>query len=398
MDKVAAGLNPAAPTTPVLAQEGYWRFRRRAVFWRPPDRGPPGGWFWEEGLRPGDESEPPWLPLIRFRLVPHMDNRRRSLSGVRVTGRYHIGNYLGAGINYVRLQDDYESYIFVADYHTMTTKPNARDFTDDLYDMVIDLIAIGLDPERTVIYRQSRIPEVAELALLLAMVTPLSWVQRVPTFKEKVREQPENVNLGLLEYPVLMTADILMPKAEVVPVGRDQAAHLELTREITRRFNRTYGDVFPVPQIVLNAEIPLVKGTDGKTKMSKSLNNIIGVTDPPEAIRKQVLSMVTDVKRTYKTQPGHPRSCNVCAFYRFLFDDWEHYWDLCRTAKIGCHEKKQILAERIIERFQPFRERRAELSPAIVRSILDAGGERAHEVARGTMAEVRQAVGLPASR
>jgi tryptophanyl-tRNA synthetase len=327
-----------------------------------------------------------------------MSGRKRSLSGIRVTGRFTIGNYLGAGVNYVRLQDEFESYIFVADYHTLTTKPNARDFTDDLYDMVMDLIAIGVDPERTVMYRQSRIPQVAELALLMAMITPLSWVQRVPTFKEKVRDQPDNINLGLFEYPVLQAADITIVKGDVVPVGRDQAAHLELTREITRKFNRTYGEVFPEPQIVLNPDAPLVRGTDGKAKMSKSLNNVIGVTDPPEVIRKQVLSMVTDVKRTYKTQPGHPRTCNVCAFYKFFFDDWQHYWDLCRKAQIGCHEKKQILAERIIERFAPFRERRAELTRAKIDSILEAGGDRADQVARLTMAEVREAVGLPPSR
>ncbi len=324
-----------------------------------------------------------------------MTARRRSLSGVRVTGRFHIGNYLGAGVNYVRLQDEYESYIFVADYHTMTTKPNARDFTNDLYEMVMDLIAIGLDPERTVIYRQSAIPEVAELTLLLAMVTPLSWVQRVPTFKEKVRDQPDNVNLGLFEYPVLQAADIIIVKGDVVPVGRDQAAHLELTREITRRFNRTYGNVFPEPQIVLNPDAPIVKGTDGKAKMSKSLNNIVGVTDDPEVIRKQVHSMVTDTRRIYRSQPGHPRSCNVCAFYKFFFDDWEHYWDLCRKAQIGCNDKKKILAERIIERFAPFRERRARLTREGIDEILEAGGNRAHEVAERTMVEVRQAVGLP---
>jgi tryptophanyl-tRNA synthetase len=324
-----------------------------------------------------------------------MAKRQRSLSGIRVTGRFHIGNYLGAGINYVRLQDEYESYIFVADYHTLTTKPNARDFTDDLYDMVMDLIAIGVDPERTVMYRQSQIPEVAELALLLAMVTPLSWVQRVPTFKEKVRDQPDNVNLGLLEYPVLQAADILMPKGDVVPVGRDQAAHVELTREITRRFNRIYGDVFPEPQAVLNPDAPIVKGTDGKAKMSKSLNNIVGVTDAPDVIRRQVHSMVTDTKRVYKTQPGHPRSCNVCSFYKFFFDDWQHYWDLCRKAEIGCNDKKKLLAERIIERFAPIRERRAQLTRATVDDVLEAGGLRAHEVARQTMAEVRLAVGLP---
>jgi tryptophanyl-tRNA synthetase len=312
-----------------------------------------------------------------------------------VTGRFHIGNYLGAGVNYVRLQDEYESYIFVADYHTLTTKPNARDFTDDLYEMVMDLVAIGVDPERTVLYRQSAIPEVAELTLLLAMVTPLSWVQRVPTFKEKVRDQPDNVNLGLFEYPVLQCADIVIVKGDVVPVGRDQAPHLELTREITRRFNRTYGDVFPEPRIVLNPDAPLIKGTDGKAKMSKSLNNIVGVTDDPEVIRKQVHSMVTDTKRVYKSQPGHPRSCNVCAFYKFFFDDWEHYWDLCRKAQIGCNDKKKLLAERIIERFAPFRERRAELTRQDIDRFLEVGAKRAKEVAHGTMLEVREAVGLP---
>jgi tryptophanyl-tRNA synthetase len=324
-----------------------------------------------------------------------MTGRKRSLSGIRVTGRFHLGNYLGAGVNYVRLQDEYESYIFVADYHTLTTKPNARDFTDDLYDMVMDLIAIGVDPQRTVIYRQSMIPMVSELTLLLAMVTPLSWVQRVPTFKEVARVQPDNVNLGLFEYPVLQCADIIIVKGDVVPVGRDQAPHLELSREITRRFNRTYGPVFPEPQIVLNPEAPIVKGTDGKAKMSKSLKNIVGVTDPPEVIRQQVMSMVTDVKRPRKTDPGHPRSCNVCAFYKFFFDDWEHYWELCRKAQIGCQDKKKLLAERIIERFAPFRERRASLTREQVDRILEAGAERAYALAHQTMVEVRDAVGLP---
>jgi tryptophanyl-tRNA synthetase len=324
-----------------------------------------------------------------------MTGRKRSLSGIRVTGRFHIGNYLGAGINYVGLQDEYESYIFVADYHTLTTKPNARDFTDDLYDMVMDLIAIGVDPQRTVIYRQSMIPMVSELTLLLAMITPLSWVQRVPTFKEVARVQPDNVNLGLFEYPVLQCADIIIVKGDVVPVGRDQAPHLELSREITRRFNRTYRPVFPEPQIVLNPEAPIVKGTDGKAKMSKSLKNIVGVTDAPEVIRQQVMSMVTDVKRPRKTDPGHPRSCNVCAFYKFFFDDWEHYWELCRKAQIGCQDKKKLLAERIIERFAPFRERRASLTREQVDRILEAGAERAYALAQQTMVEVRDAVGLP---
>ena len=325
----------------------------------------------------------------------HMTVRKRSLSGIRVTGRFHLGNYLGAGVNYVRLQDEYESYIFVADYHTLTTKPNARESTDDLYDMVMDLIAIGVDPERTVIYRQSMIPMVAELTLLLAMVTPLSWVQRVPTFKEKVRDQPDNVNLGLFEYPVLQCADIIIVKGDVVPVGRDQAPHLELTREITRKFNRTYGPVFPEPQIVLNSDAPIIKGTDGKAKMSKSLNNVIGVTDAPDVIKKQVMGMVTDTKRIYKSQPGHPRTCNVCAMYKFFFDDWEHYWELCRKAQIGCQDKKKLLADRIIDRFAPFRERRATLTRDRIDEVLEAGAGRAHEIAGRTMSEVRDAIGLP---
>ena len=178
-------------------------------------------------------------------------------------------------------------------------------------------------------------------------------------------------------------------------MGRDQAAHVELTREITRRFNRTYRPVFPEPQLVLNPDAPIVKGTDGKAKMSKSLNNIVGVTDPPDVISKQVLSMVTDVKRTYKTQPGHPRSCNVCAFYKFFFDDWEHYWDLCRKAQIGCYDKKKLLAERIVERFAPFRERRAGLTRERIDQVLESGAERAHALAAKTMVEVRDAVGLP---
>jgi tryptophanyl-tRNA synthetase len=218
---------------------------------------------------------------------------------------------------------------------------------------------------------------------------------RTPAIKEKAKLHPDNVNLGLLSYPILQGADILIVKGEGVPVGKDQLAHVELVREVTRRFNRVYAPVFPEPRVLLT-ETPLVKGTDGKQRMSKSVGNIVGVTDDPQVIEKQVLSMVTDVKRPRKTDPGHPRTCNVCAFYKFFFDDWEHYWDLCRRAEIGCYEKKKLLAERIIERFAPFREVRAELSPEKVRSILDEGSLRALDVARQTMAEVRQAVGLPA--
>src|ERR1700681_2496470 len=320
----------------------------------------------------------------------------RILSGMRPTGRFHLGNYLGAAKNWVELQGKYDCYYFIADYHALTTEPDGHTVESKVFDLAADLLAVGIDPKRSILYLQSQVPEVAELSLMLSMVTPLSWVMRTPAFKEKAKLRPDNVNLGLLSYPILQGADILIVKGIGVPVGKDQLAHVELVREVARRFNRTYGQVFPEPRALLT-ETALIKGTDGKQRMSKTVGNIVGVTDDPEVIRKQVLSMVTDVKRVYKTQPGHPRSCNVCAFYKLFFDDWEHYWDLCRTAKIGCHEKKQILAERIIERFQPFRDRRAELSPAMIESILESGGDRAREVARQTMAEVRRAIGLPAS-
>jgi tryptophanyl-tRNA synthetase len=326
-----------------------------------------------------------------------MAERMRILSGMRPTGRFHLGNYLGAAKNWVELQGQYECFYFVADYHALTTEPDGRKAEDKVFDLTADLLAVGIDPERSVVYLQSHVPEVAELSLLLSMVTPLSWVLRTPAFKEMAKLHPDNVNLGLLSYPVLQGADILIVKGGGVPVGKDQLAHLELIREVARKFNRTYAPVFPEPRALLT-ETPLIKGTDGKQRMSKTVGNIVGVTEDPEVIRKQVLSMVTDVKRTYRTQPGHPRTCNVCATYKYFFDDWQHYWDLCRKAEIGCHDKKKLLADRIIETFKPFREVRAELSPELVSGILERGSEKARAVARHTMTEVRQAVGLPAYR
>ena len=327
-------------------------------------------------------------------LVSAMADRMRNLSGMRPTGRFHLGNYLGAAKNWVGLQDEYECFYFVADYHALTTEPDGHKAEDKVFDLTADLIAVGIDPKRSVLYLQSKVPEVAELSLLLSMVTPLSWLLRTPTFKDMARQHPDNVNLGLLSYPILQGADILMVKGGGVPVGKDQLAHLELIREVTRKFNRTYAPVFPEPRALLT-ETPLVKGTDGKKRMSKTVGNIVGVTDDPELIRKQVLSMVTDVKRPRKTDPGHPRSCNVCAYYKLFFDDWEHYWELCRKAQIGCFDKKKLLAERLIEVFRPFREMRAELSPEMVNAILDDGSEKARDVARQTLRETREAVGLP---
>jgi len=325
-----------------------------------------------------------------------MPERMRILSGIRPTGRFHLGNYLGAAKNWVELQKDYECFFFIADYHALTTEPDGHKAEDKVFDVTSDLLAVGIDPDRSVVYQQSKVPEVAELTLLLSMVTPLSWVLRTPAFKEKAKLHPENVNLGLVSYPVLQGADIIIVKGVGVPVGKDQQAHVELVREVVRRFNRTYRPVFPEPRALLT-ESALIKGTDGKQRMSKTVGNVIGVTEDPAVLRKQVMSMVTDVKRTYMTQPGHPRTCNVCAYYKLFFDDWEHYWDLCRKAKIGCGEKKKILAERMVEAFAPFRERRAELTREDVNRVLEQGSERARAIARETMSDVRDAVGLPPS-
>src|SRR6266851_4656943 len=291
-----------------------------------------------------------------------MGERMRILSGMRPTGRFHLGNYLGAAKNWVELQNEHDCYYFIADYHALTTVPDGHTVESKVFDLTADLIAVGIDPKRSVLYLQSQVPEVAELSLMLSMVTPLSWVLRTPAFKQMVKQHPDNVNLGLLSYPILQGADILIVKGVGVPVGKDQLAHIELVREVARRFNRTYAPVLPEPRALLT-ETPLIK--------------------------------VTDVKRPRRTDPGHPRQCNVCAFYKYFFDDWEHYWELCRKAQIGCYDKKQLLAERIIERFAPFREVRSELTPGQVNAILDEGSERAREVARKTMFEVREAVGLP---
>jgi tryptophanyl-tRNA synthetase len=321
-----------------------------------------------------------------------MPPRKRILSGMRPTGRFHLGNYFGAARNWVELQDSYDCYYMVADYHGLISQPHADEFRRDLIDLAADMIAVGVRPES--IYLQSSVPEVTELFLLLTMVTPYGWVQRVPTFKEMARQQPDNVNMGLFSYPVLQAADIMLVKGNAVPVGADQDAHIEMARETARRFNRLYGRVFPEPA-TLRTETPRILGTDGKAKMSKSLGNIVGVTSEPEVIRKQVLSMVTDTRRVYKSQPGHPKSCNVDSLFKVFFpDDWKMYWDLCRKAEIGCHEKKKILAEKIVETFAPFRERRAELSDEAVLGYLAVGSQRAREEARRTVAETRAAVGL----
>jgi tryptophanyl-tRNA synthetase len=316
------------------------------------------------------------------------------------TGRMHLGNYLGALRNWVRLQDDYECVFFVADYHSLTEATEPASIRPATVEMVLDWLAAGIDPERSTVFLQSDLPEVAELHLLLSMTTPLGWLERVPTYKEKVAQFPDNQNYGLLGYPVLQAADILLPRADRVPVGEDQAPHIELTREIARRFNHLFGQVFPEPQ-GLFTEIPRVMGTDGTSKMSKSRGNTIGMLDSPEEIRRAVMTMVTDVERPRRADPGHPERCNVCSLHRFFSPDrWEEIWQGEREGRTGCVEVKRWLAEAIADHFAPMRERRAELAatPDLVGDVLADGARRARIVARQTIVMAREACGLAVSR
>ena len=319
----------------------------------------------------------------------------RTFSGIQPSGIVHLGNDLGAIRNYVRLQDEYDAIYCIVDYHALTSSHDPDALRERTRDMAASLLALGLDPNRCTLFVQSHRPEHTELAWLLATVTPVSWLERTPTYKEKQESQPDDLNHGLLTYPVLQAADIVMYKATVVPVGRDQAAHLELSREIVRAFNRRYGETFPEPKAVFT-DAPTVLGTDGVRKMSKSVGNTIDVLGPPELIRKQITSMVTDTQRILRTQPGRPEICNVCQLHRFFGPDFETIWDGERTARTGCVDTKKLLADRVIGHYAPARERYLELMahPAEVDGILEAGTDRLAPIAAATMDDVRHRMGL----
>ena len=321
--------------------------------------------------------------------------RPRIFSGIQPSGVPHIGNDLGAIRNYVKLQWEYEAIYCIVDYHALTSLHDADRLRRQTQEMAASLLALGLDPERCTLFVQSHRPEVTELAWLLTTVTPVSWLERTPTYKEKKQNQPDDINHGLLTYPVLQAADIVIYKASLVPVGKDQAAHLELSREIVRAFNSRYGETFPEPQAV-HTEAPIVLGTDGVRKMSKSLGNTIDIFAAEDVIRKQVMSMVTDTKRILRTDPGRPEVCNVCQLHRSFGDDYEDIWDGERTARTGCVDTKRLLADRIIEHYAEARERYAELmaDPARIDRILTDGAERIRPIAQATMDEVRQKMGL----
>jgi len=320
--------------------------------------------------------------------------RERVFSGIQPSGASHLGNYLGAQVNYVALQDRYDAIYAIVDYHAMTTVHDGQQMRELTYEMVLDLLAVGLDPERCALIRQSDMPEHAELAWIFNTVVPVSWVERTPTYKEKKDEGVDN-SMGLLDYPVLQAADIVIYKASRVPIGKDQAAHLELSREIVRAFNRRYGPIFPEPQAVFT-DAPVVLGTDGVRKMSKSAGNTIPIFAEPDEIRRIVLKMVTDPQRIKRTDPGRPEICNVCQLHRFFGEDYPQIQDGERTARTGCVETKELLAERIIERFRPMRARRLELAsdPGHVERVLAAGAAKVRPILEATMAEVHAATGI----
>ena len=323
----------------------------------------------------------------------------RVFSGARPTGRQHLGNYLGAVKNYVALQDDYECVYCIVDLHALTTVEDTVNLRQNTYEMALDWLAAGIRPEETIMFIQSHISEVTELHTILSMVAALGKLTELPTFKEKVRLQPGNVNYGLVGYPVLMTADIVLYKATVVPVGIDQAPHLEYARELVRSFNFRYNtDVLIEPQMK-NTEYPKVIGIDGVEKMSKSLNNHIEIAATPEETQKRVMQMVTDPQRIRRTDPGRPEVCNVFSLHKVFSpaDDVAMIDVECRRAGIGCVECKQRLAANLNAHLAPFRQRRAELArdPNYVQDVLDDGARRAREIAEQTMVEVREAIGLP---
>ena len=322
--------------------------------------------------------------------------QRRVFSGARPTGRQHLGNYLGAIQNYVKLQDEYSCIYCIVDVHALTTLEDTGSLQKNIHEMMLDWLAAGLDPKRSILFVQSHVPEVMELHTLLSMVTPLSWLLRVPTFKEKVKLQPHNVNYGLVGYPVLQTADIVLYKAEVIPVGEDQVPHIELAREIARRFNNQFGNTFPEPEAKLTS-FPSVLGLDGKEKMSKQLGNDIELALSDKETIERVMEAVTDPARRYRDDVGHPEICNIFRLQGF-FNPFQSK-DIavqCRAAKIGCVDCKTLLAKEINATLKPFRERRAELAkkPQHVKDVLADGAKRARVIARETIKEVKQKMGL----
>jgi tryptophanyl-tRNA synthetase len=323
--------------------------------------------------------------------------KKRVFSGARPTARQHIGNLLGAIDNYVKLQKEYDCVYCIVDIHALTTLQETEKIQGYIRDLALDWLAAGIDPQKSIVFVQSHVPEVTELHTFLSMVTPLSWLLRVPTFKEKAKAQPDNVNYGLVGYPVLMTSDIVLYKAEVVPVGEDQLPHLELAREITRRFNTLFGETFPEPKSKLT-NFPLIPGLNGKGKMSKSEEgSSIEIAHTAEETSARIMTAVTDPARQFRRDPGHPEVCNIYTLHKYFTESQvEEIGKQCRVAGIGCVDCKKLLARNMNESLRPLREKRAELAarPEYVDAILADGAKRARVIARETLKEVKQRMGL----
>jgi tryptophanyl-tRNA synthetase len=321
------------------------------------------------------------------------------VSGARPTGRLHLGHLHGALKNWIRLQEDYRCYFFVADWHALTTDyATPQGIRQSTIEMVMDWLSVGLDPARSVLFRQSRVKEHAELHLIYSMITPVPWLERNPTYKEQIKELTgkDLSTYGFLGYPVLQAADITIYKANKVPVGVDQAPHVELTREIVRRFNQLYRPIFPEPEVLLT-ETQKLPGLDGR-KMSKSYGNAVFLSDPAEEIDRKLSRMMTDPARIKRTDPGEPEKCPAFQLHKIYCtpDEIEFVSNGCRTAGIGCLECKKVMIKHVIEDLAPFREKRAQLEkrPEVIEEVLQAGHQAAQEKAGETMSEVRETLGL----
>src|SRR3989339_1491207 len=324
--------------------------------------------------------------------------KKRILSGMRPTGKLHLGNYVGALENWINLQDEYDNYHLVADYHVLTTDLSTDDIYQNTLEMVIDWLSAGLDPQKAPMFRQSQIKEHTELFLIFSMLITKARLERNPTLKEQVRDlNIENLVYGHLGYPVLQAADILLYKGEAVPVGEDQLPHIELCREIARKFNMRYGETFPDPMEILS-EAPRIMGLDGKTKMSKSLGNYISLVESPESIWKKLSTAVTDENRKRRTDPGNPDICNLFTLHKYFSkkEQIDRINVVCRSAEIGCIECKKILSDNIVEALTPIRYRYEQLikNPDYLLDLLHTSAKKCKNIAENTMIEVKKKMGL----
>ena len=322
---------------------------------------------------------------------------KRLFSGIQPTGDLHIGNYLGALKNWVKLIDEFDCIFCVVDYHAITIEYDPAGMLERVRNAASTLIGCGIDPERCTLFVQSHVPEHTELAWVLNSVTPMGELSRMTQFKEKTKQHEENVNVGLFDYPVLQAADIILYKAIAVPVGEDQVQHVELSREIARKFNARYGEVFPEPKALLT-EAARIKGLDGQAKMSKSMNNDIAILDEPAVIRAKLKKAFTVASRVRKTDPGDPDICNIYALHKFFSppEQCEEIYAKSKSAELGCVDCKKMLAENMIAALAPIREKTLAVlgDEAYLDRVLKEGAERCRAIAQETMAEVRKAMGL----